>query len=138
MAGEGEVVRFGEATIVIREDAESTGGALTILEELPPMLDTPMHVHSKEDEVFYVLDGRHVITLGEEEHELGPGESIFLPRGVPHAQRRVVPGEGHQLVICTPAGLEQFFRDLGAAHEAGTLAPDAYAAASEAAGITWL
>ena len=102
------------------------------------MSDTPLHVHSREDELFYIVEGEHIITLGDEEHRLGPGEAIFAPRGIPHAQRRVEPGKGHELIVVTPGGLEQFFRDLAAAERNGTLGPDAYAAASERAGITWL
>jgi mannose-6-phosphate isomerase-like protein (cupin superfamily) len=133
-----EELIFGDTTILVRTSSEDSGGAITVLEEVPPMLDTPLHVHSKEDELFYVLEGEHVVTRGDEEFQLGPGEAIFLPREVPHAQRRVVPGEGRQLVICTPGGFEQFFRDLADAHKEDRLGDDAYAAASERAGITWL
>jgi mannose-6-phosphate isomerase-like protein (cupin superfamily) len=133
-----EELIFEETTILVRTSAEDSGGAITVLEEVPPMLDTPLHVHSREDELFYVLEGEHIVTRGDEEFQLGPGEATFLPREVPHAQRRVVPGEGRQLVICTPGGFEGFFRDLAEAHRNGTLGPDAYAAASERAGITWL
>jgi mannose-6-phosphate isomerase-like protein (cupin superfamily) len=133
-----EELVFGGTTILVRTSADDSGGAITVLEEGPPMLDTPLHVHSREDELFYVMEGEHVVTRGDEELRLGPGEAIFLPREVPHAQRRVVPGEGRQLVICTPGGFERFFRDLAQADQEGRLGPDAYAAASENAGITWL
>ena len=63
---------------------------------------------------------------------------MFLPRGVPHSQRRVVTGEGRFLVLASPPGLEGFFRELAAAEQAGTLGPAAYASASEKYGITWL
>jgi mannose-6-phosphate isomerase-like protein (cupin superfamily) len=133
-----ERLTFGPGTIIVRASAATTGGALTILEEVPPLLDTPLHAHSKEDELFYILEGEHIVQRGDEELRLGPGDAVFLPRGVPHAQRRVVPGEGRHLAVCTPAGLEEFFRDLARADEQGRLGPDAYAAASEKAGITWL
>ena len=133
-----EELTFGGTTILLRTDSDESGGALTVHEEGEPMLDTPLHVHSKEDELIYVMEGEHIITRGEEEFRLGPGEAIFLPRGVPHAQRRVIPGEGRELVVYTPGGFERFFRDLAAADEAGRLGPDAYAKASERAGITWL
>ena len=75
---------------------------------------------------------------GEEEFRLGSGDAIFLPRGVPHAQRRVVPKVGRLLVMTSPGAFEGFLRELAAADAAGTLGPDAYAAASEKYGITWL
>lgn len=118
--------------------AESTGGALTAIVEVPPLLDTPAHVHANEDELFIALEGEHVITRGEEEITIGPGETVFAPRGVPHAQRRVVEGEGRIMFVCTPGGLEGFFRELARADGEGRLGPEAYAAASERFGITWL
>ena len=134
----GERLTFGKGTVIVRASAESTGGAFTVIEEVPPLLDTPLHVHANEDEMFYVLEGEHVVQCGEDEFHLGPGDLVFLPRGVPHSQRRVVPAEGRFLVLASPAGLEGFFRELAAAEQAGTLGPDAYAAASERFGITWL
>lgn len=133
-----ERLTFGGITVVIRVSSEDSGGALMLMEEVPPMSDTPLHVHSREDELFYILEGEHIITLGEQQHQLGPGEAIFAPRGIPHAQRRVEPGVGRELVAFVPGGFEQFFRDLAEADRDGTLGPDAYAAASERAGITWL
>lgn len=134
----GERLEFGEVTVVVRASAESTGGAFTVIEEVPPLADTPLHIHAREDELFYILEGEHVVQCGEREFRLGPGGVAFLPRGVPHSQRRVVPGEGRLLVLASPAGLEGFFRELAAAERAGTLGPDAYASASENYGITWV
>lgn len=133
-----EKLTFGGTTILVKMGSEDSGGAITVHEEGQPMLDTPLHVHSKEDELLYIMEGEHVITRGEEEFRLGPGEAIFLPSGIPHAQRRDIPGEGRELVIYTPGGFEQFFRDLADADKAGRLGPGAYAEASEKAGITWL
>jgi mannose-6-phosphate isomerase-like protein (cupin superfamily) len=133
-----ELLRFGDAQILVRASGESTAGALSLFEELPPMVDTPRHVHSHEDELFYVLEGEHVIELGDEERRVGPGGTVFAPRGIPHAQRRVVPGQGRLLVMTVPGGFDGFFRELAAAHAAGALGPDAYAAASERYGIAWL
>jgi mannose-6-phosphate isomerase-like protein (cupin superfamily) len=133
-----ERLAFGEVTVVIRVSAEDSGGAMTVLEEVEPMADTPLHVHSREDELFYIVEGEHIVQRGDEEFRLGPGQAIFCPRGVPHSQRRVEPGVGRQLVVTTPGGFEQFFRELAAADAAGALGPDAYAAASERAGVTWL
>ena len=133
-----ERLAFAGATILVRVPSEATGGALSIIEEAPPLLDTPLHVHRNEDELFYVLEGEHVYQVGDDEHTVGPGGFVFAPRGVPHAQRRVVHGRGRQLVLMSPGGFEGFFRELAAAEAAGTIGPEAYAAASERFGITWL
>jgi mannose-6-phosphate isomerase-like protein (cupin superfamily) len=135
---QGERLTFGEGTIVITASSESTGGALAVIEEVPPLLDTPAHVHANEDELFYALEGEHIIQRGEEEFRIGPHQSVFAPRGVPHAQRRVVPKEGRMLIVITPGGFEGFFRELAAAERAGRLGPEAYAAASEKFEINWL
>ncbi len=135
---EGERLTFGELTILIRVSAEASGGAFTLFEEVPPLADTPLHVHEREDELFYVLEGEHVFQVGDEEFPTGPGGIVFAPRGIPHAQRRVRPGEGRQLVLTTPGGLDGFFRELAAADEAGQLGPEAYARASERYGLTWV
>jgi mannose-6-phosphate isomerase-like protein (cupin superfamily) len=102
------------------------------------MVDTPRHVHTNEDELFFVLEGEHVIEVGDEEHRVGPGGTVFAPRGIPHAQRRGVPGEGRLLILTVPGGFEGFFRELAAADAAGMLGPNAYAAASQKYGIAWL
>ena len=56
----GERLVFGGVTILVRAAAVQTGGAFTLFEEVPPMGDTPLHVHEREDELFYVLEGEHV------------------------------------------------------------------------------
>ena len=136
--GEGERLVLGDVTILVRAAAEATGGAFTLFEEVPPLADTPRHVHEREDELFYVLEGEHVFEVGDEEHRVGPGGTVFAPRGIPHAQRRVVPGKGRLLVLTAPGGFEGFFRELAAAARAGTLGAEAYASASANHGITWL
>lgn len=52
----GERLRFSDAEFVVRASADTTGGAFTIIEEYAP-LDTPLHVHKNEDELWYVLEG---------------------------------------------------------------------------------
>jgi mannose-6-phosphate isomerase-like protein (cupin superfamily) len=127
-----ERLTFGDVTIVVKVSGESTGGAMCVLEEVPPLVDTPLHVHANDDELFYPLEGEHVFQVGDEELRVGPGGVVFAPRGVPHAQRRVVPRTGRVLAMTSPAGFEGFFRELAAGE------PDAYARASRNHGITWL
>ncbi len=133
----GERLQFGEVEVVVKASADTTGGAFTILEENEPV-DTPLHVHEHEDELFYVLEGEHVFQVGDKEFQAGPGGLVFAPRGVPHAQRRLAPRTGRILVLASPAGLEGFFRELAEADRVGAIGPDSYAHASEKYGITWL
>ena len=133
----GERLSFAGAVFLVKASAETTAGAFAIIEEEDP-LDTPLHVHAHEDELFYVIEGEHVFRVGEEEFPAGPGAVVFAPRHVPHAHRRVVPRKGRFLTMVSPAGFEQFFRELSAAESAGGAGPDAYERASKKYGITWL
>ena len=132
-----ERLTFGGAEVRVKVDGKTTGGAYSVIEEIDP-LDTPLHVHEREDELFIVLEGEHVYTVGDQEFEAGPGDVVFGPRGVPHAQRRVVPRAGRELVVVSPAGFEGFLRGLAGADAAGELGPDVYARVSAEYGITWL
>jgi mannose-6-phosphate isomerase-like protein (cupin superfamily) len=133
----GERLRFSDAEFVVKVSAETTGGAFSLIEENEP-LDTPLHVHENEDELWYVLEGEHVFRIGEQELHAGPGEVVFAPRRVPHSQRRVVPRSGRLLEFFYPAGFEGFFRELSEAERSGSSMPDAYVSVSEKYGITWL
>jgi mannose-6-phosphate isomerase-like protein (cupin superfamily) len=130
----GERLEFGGGTVLIK----AATPAFTVWEELPPLLDTPLHVHAHEDELFHILDGEHVFECGGDRFEVGPGDFLALPRRVPHAHRRVVPGTGRFLVMTCPGGFDGFFRMLCDADRAGTLGPETYAEASLRFGITWL
>jgi mannose-6-phosphate isomerase-like protein (cupin superfamily) len=133
----GERLNFGEVEVVIKTSGDTTGGAFALFEENEPV-DTPLHVHEREDELFYVIEGEHIFQVGDEEFRIGPGGLVFAPRGVPHAQRRAVPRTGRVLVFTAPAGLEGFFRELAEADRAGEIGPEAYARASERYAVTWL
>ena len=77
-AGGGERLVFGDVTILVRSSAAATAGAFSLFEEVPPMADTPLHVHEKDDELFYVLEGEHVFQVGEDELRVGPEASSSL------------------------------------------------------------
>jgi mannose-6-phosphate isomerase-like protein (cupin superfamily) len=136
--GEGEHLLFGNVSMIVRASAESTGGAFTVFEEVPPLTDVARHVHQHEDEMYYVLDGEHEFDCGDRSFRRGPGGIVFLPRGIPHAHRRVVPGAGRLLSMTTPAGLEGLFRLLAQAARAGELDDAAYLRAAARHGVRWL
>lgn len=74
----------------------------------------PMHVHHREDEVIHVLAEPYEFWIDGETRILQPGESIFLPRGIPHCFRVASDGPGRNLTLFTPAGLEGFFVEAAA------------------------
>lgn len=136
-ADAGERLHFSGADFIVRASARSTEGAFSIIEELEP-LDTPLHVHEREDELFYVLEGEHEFRVGDERYVAGPGAVVFGPRRIPHAHRRLMPRTGRFLTMCSPPGFEGFFRELGLAERDGTIGPNVYAEVSARYAITWL
>ncbi|RTQ46306.1 cupin domain-containing protein [Hymenobacter gummosus] len=100
----------------VKVSGKDTGGDLAIFEQtsLSPGRGTPLHVHLGQDEIFYVLDGEYAFQVGDDKYRLKTGDSIFLPRHVPHAWTQVSP-RGRMTVIMQPAGkLEEFFVALAA------------------------
>ncbi len=93
--------------------ADSTTGALGAWEQhLTGAGNTPLHVHQKEDEYFYVLEGRVLFEVAAERLAAGPGDFVFAPRGLPH--RFSVESEmARILVMVTPGGFEAFFSRVG-------------------------
>jgi mannose-6-phosphate isomerase-like protein (cupin superfamily) len=135
--GDGEDLAFSGATFLVKAAGDTTGGSFTVIEESAP-LDTPRHVHENEDELFVVLEGEHVFTIGTKMFQAGPGAVAFAPRGVPHEHRRVIPRTGRFLTLVSPAGFEGFFRELSEAERSGKPMDKAYAAVSEKYGVSWL
>ncbi len=91
--------------------AEDTDGRFGLMETISPKgLEPPRHVHHREDEGFYVIEGEITFYVGEETQEAGPGTFVFVPRGVPHS---FTLGSDviRMLVTVTPGGLEEHFRD---------------------------
>jgi quercetin dioxygenase-like cupin family protein len=93
-------------------NAEQTGGNYTLVEarELPGS-EPPRHVHSREDEFVYVLEGRVTFERDGEWLDRPAGTWMFLPRGSEHAFT-VQSDDTRLLVLLAPAGLEHCLREL--------------------------
>lgn len=101
--------------MVIKAAASETGGAFSLLETVnPPSAGPPLHLHRNVDEAFYVLEGEYEFFCGSERIEAGPGAFVLLPRGVPHRYRSGADG-GRVLMLFSPGGTEDYFRDVAAA-----------------------
>lgn len=116
-ADEGEALWSVGALMVFKVDAEQTGGAFSLMEHVAdPMFETPYHVHHGEDELFYVVDGEIDCYYGDDGESVvraGPDDTVFLPRDVPHGFRVVSDDVCRMLIQVTPAGLEEFFAEVG-------------------------
>ena len=112
-ASEPSMVWWQGALMTLKAHRGSTGGALGLVEaRFPAGFGPPLHVHHREDEALYVLDGQLRCRRGDTEFTAGPGELIFGPRELPHTFK-AGPGGARALVLMTPAGLEQMFQEGG-------------------------
>ena len=94
-------------------ETKDTNGAFCLVEViLAPGNEPPPHVHSREDELFYVLEGEFDVYVGEESFDVKTGECVFLPRFKPHAFVIRSP-RLRLLTLFTPGGLEEAFRKVG-------------------------
>ena len=92
---------------------EATGGRFALVETRARRGEgPPRHVHTREDEVVYVLEGRLTVYAGEEPLDAPAGSCVLLPRGGEHTYR-VESEEARLLVLLLPAGLEGCYRELG-------------------------
>ena len=109
---------FGGLRIDAKVGPGDTGGALYVIEHTDHARGgPPRHVHHAQDEWFYVLEGVYRAEVGGEPFELGPGDALFAPRGVPHVWAHVGDGRGRLLIAFSPAGEMEAF--LAALAEAG-------------------
>ena len=98
----------------IKARADDTGGALGVLEGTfyDEGYGPPLHVHTREDEVMYVLEGQIRFRVGDDEFVAAPGAWVWQPRGVPHTFK--VESEGARaLIVFTPGGIERMFEEGG-------------------------
>jgi mannose-6-phosphate isomerase-like protein (cupin superfamily) len=121
--GTAQPLWFVDHLVHIRVDGDASGGALALLDERGRRGDMPpLHVHRRDDETFYVLEGELTVFAGGEGITVGAGHAAFAPRDVPHTYR-VESDEAHWLVITAPAGFDAFVREVAAPASAEELPP---------------
>jgi quercetin dioxygenase-like cupin family protein len=96
---------------------EDTGGAYALIHaEVPPGGGPPPHLHRREDEAFYVLEGELAFEVDGRAISATAGSWVTLPRGTLHAFQNAGQSPARMLILVNPAGLEEFFAEVG--HEA--------------------
>jgi mannose-6-phosphate isomerase-like protein (cupin superfamily) len=85
----------------------------------PGVLASPMHIHSKEDGWWYVLEGNFAAQIGDQTVLAEPDAFVKAPRGIPHTYWNPGPGRARYLELFAPGGLEGYFEQI-----AGLLAAD--------------
>jgi len=125
-AGEGHTFWFLANRMTIKATAETTGGAYGLVESLiAPGFSPPLHVHHREDEAFWILEGEVTMLCGDRTFRAAAGAFAFLPRGVPHSF--VVEGDkpARMLTLLSPGGGEAFFVEAGRPADRDGLPPAA-------------
>jgi quercetin dioxygenase-like cupin family protein len=108
--GEGEALWFLGILVTIKASTETTGGAVAVIEHFAPQgSGSPLHVHSREDEWFYVIEGELTFWVGGEVSLAPAGTFVFGPKRIPHTFV-VNSEEARFLLVAEPAGFEAFVR----------------------------
>jgi mannose-6-phosphate isomerase-like protein (cupin superfamily) len=120
---EGEARWWLGMLAVIKTTAAETGGQLTIIDVTnPPGFEAPLHVHHRDDEGFWILEGSAKIEVGDTTIEVGAGDYVFGPRDIPH--RYIVGDAGcRMLFIMVPGGMEELVRATSEPAATRTLPP---------------
>src|SRR5438067_13755936 len=107
---EGEALWFLGVLATIKACRETTEGRVAVIEQLAPQgAGSPLHVHHREDEWFYVLEGALTFWVGGEVVEARAGSFIYGPRDIPHTFVVSSP-QARFLLVTEPAGFANFMR----------------------------
>src|SRR5438045_1235535 len=90
--------------------AETAGRLMAFENVIPPGEGPPLHIHTREDEVLYVIEGDFRFRLGDDVHDAPQGSCVYVPLGLEHSWQNSGETPGRLLIFFTPAGMEQFFR----------------------------
>jgi quercetin dioxygenase-like cupin family protein len=121
--GEGDARWFLDFLVTIKSSAQTTDGRVAVVEHLASQgAGSPLHVHHREDEWFYVIDGELTFWVGGQVINAPAGSFVYGPREIPHTFI-VSSAEARFLLVTEPAGFENFLRALSEPAQTLTLPP---------------
>jgi mannose-6-phosphate isomerase-like protein (cupin superfamily) len=121
--GQGEALWAFGTLATIKASAEMTDGRVCVIEHLAPQgVGSPLHVHHREDEWFYVIEGKLTFWVDGRTIEAAAGSFVYGPRDVPHTFMVRSP-QARFLVVAEPGGFEVFVRALSEPARALTIPP---------------
>jgi quercetin dioxygenase-like cupin family protein len=113
-AGEGKSYWVVGDRYTFLTTGEDTGGAYALMHAVvPPQSGPPPHIHRREDEVFYVLEGELTFQVDGRTIPASAGAVVTLARGSLHTFRNTGPTTARMLILVNPAGLEKYFAEVG-------------------------
>jgi mannose-6-phosphate isomerase-like protein (cupin superfamily) len=112
--GEGRTIAIVGDVYRFLATGEETNGKYALWEAfVTPGGGPPLHVHSREEEGFYILDGAITFQIGDQRVVAGPGVFVNMPVGTPHTFKNESGQPARMLISIAPAGLEQMFFEIG-------------------------
>lgn len=112
---EGRTVWLGGVGVMFKIDGSETRGTLSIVEHpVEPGVLVPPHVHSREDEYSFVIQGEIGARIGGRDITAGPGAYILKPRGVPHTFWNAGTTQARLVEILCPSGFDRYFEEMAA------------------------
>ena len=122
--------------VTFKLDGDDTNGAIAMVEHRFDVGSlVPPHMHTREDEYSVVLEGSMGFRSGDDEVVLGPGGYVTKPRGEIHAMWNAGSTRARMLEVISPAGFEQFFRELVKKNASGPVGPRELAELAERYGL---
>jgi quercetin dioxygenase-like cupin family protein len=110
-SGKGERVKLRESEFTFTATGDQTFGAFTVIDlDLRRGSEPPAHIHHRQAEAFYLLDGEMTFVVAGQTLTGQTGDFVFLPRGIAHVYRVDGDGSARVLLFSAPPGLENFFR----------------------------
>jgi len=123
-AGEGKAFWVLGDLYTFKVTGKETNGSFTVIDQvIQPQGGPPPHIHHREDEAFYVLEGKFAFLCGEQQTVFEAGSFLYIPKGTLHTFKNIDSKPGRLLVTITPAGLEEFFYAIGTPAADATNAP---------------
>ena len=109
-AGAGPFIDLGDHRGNVKISPKCSGDAFLLVElEVDPEGGPPPHLHTQEDETFYILEGRFEMQVGDQIVEAVPGDTLFGPRYIAHSWRCISSERGRLLALVSPgANFEAF------------------------------
>ena len=106
--------RYPSPVEPVKVSARHSAGDFALGETaVDPNGGVPLHIHTREDETFYILEGRFTIQVGEQIIDAGPGDTVFAPRGIAHSWYCVGETPGRFILLITPgANFEAFAMEM--------------------------
>ena len=111
-AGEGTTIPVLGDSYTYKAAKEDTGGAYALLECTVVGDGPPPHLHTTEEEAFYVLEGALNVLVGERTVTATAGAFVHVPRGTVHTFSKAGTASAKLLILISPAGFEKFFEEI--------------------------